>query len=346
MFDKKTAPGAGQHMLEHIMSSDKDLRTMTCLSRAEFGHILGLVSACAKRRPDCAVLYRDGGGGPADAGGQFVPYMRHALLLAMMYKATNLQLDVVGMMYGMFEDNGYREIGVMNEAMEEVLPTAGNISANIRRAKTRAEVMEAMPGGAVIVYGTHTLVEGQELDLERALRGELHDAGPDTPTYNTTMMGNLNGVIVAMGETHLGSRRDLETLRDGPLGRMTGDAYDIDNAAGERIDVFAGPRYHNMARGLPGANPQRLHKHTVGNITRAQRRRNRLADGITRCTNHAVGEIEEYGVARGPWPEARGAEGLNRELNLVTGLLNFRAIWPKIRAKTGPQYARPAGAGA
>ncbi len=87
--------------------------------------------------------------------------------------------------------------------------SSGRRDPGCRQAKQRSAI-PGDGGGTVIIYCMHTRVWRPQY-TER--RREVYTGRKKTRTYNTTIVGNLAGVIMALGKTCLGTMNELTMQR-------------------------------------------------------------------------------------------------------------------------------------
>ncbi len=230
----------------------------------------------------------------------------------------------------------------MHEILLDILPTPEAISINIENMTNCTKQRSAIPGdgrGTIVIDGTHTKVERPQ-DAER--RREVYTGRKKICTYNTTIVSNLECIIIVLGKTCPGTTNDLTMLKDDQflLDGIIDDMYRTDIAEKDRINVYTNARYLGIIKHLPGINSWQPHKHKKGKkLAPEQKKHNRGVNNVRIAIEHGIGRMKKYEIARGPyWGDE---EELNSELNVVAGLVNLHVMWPKIKNGTVPWYLKP-----
>ncbi len=337
-----------REVFDYRISTGIGLLAMTGLTKEEFDHVLKDVTEYIGHYPDYSRLYRDSAKRSRDPGNRCTLYIRHAVLLAMYYKRHNVSQRAISAFFGIHQSNVSREINAMHEILLDILPTPEAISINIENMTNRTKQRSAIPGdggGTIIIDGTHTKVERPQ-DAER--RREVYTGRKKICTYNTTIVSNLEGVIIALGKTCPGTTNDLTMLKDDQflLDGIINDMYRTDIAEKDRINVYTDAGYLGIIKHLPGINSWQPHKRPHKRkgmprvkLTPEQKRHNRDVNKVRIAIEHGIGRMKKYEIARGPyWGKE---DELNSELNVVAGLVNLHVMWPKIKNGTAPWYLKP-----
>ncbi len=329
-------------VLEDMTSTDAKLLAITGITKEEFDHVLKDTTEYIGDYPDYSRLYRDSAKRSRDPGNRCTLYIRHAVLLAMYYQRHTVSQRAISAFFGIHQSNVSREINAMHEILSDILPTPKAISINIENMTNRTKQRSAIPGdggGTIIIDGTHTKVERPQ-DAER--RREVYTGRKKTCTYNTTVVSNLEGVIIALGNTCPGTTNDLTMLKDDQflLDGIIDDMQRTDIAEKDRINVYTDAGYLGIIKHLPGINSWQPHKRKKGKkLAPEQKRHNRGVNNVRIAIEHGIGRMKKYEIARGPyWGDE---DELNSELNVVAGLVNLHVMWQKIKNGTAPWYLKP-----
>ena len=125
-------------VFDGIISDKSSLRSATLCSRGEFQHILEQVLAYATASGDMP-LFRDDKSRTSDPGNMCRLRIRHALLMALIYKKDNLTQGTLQAIFGINQTSVCRYLKVINPILAEVIPTARSISKAIVACETKEE---------------------------------------------------------------------------------------------------------------------------------------------------------------------------------------------------------------
>ena len=178
---------------------------------------------------------------------------------------------------------------------------------------------------ATITDGTHTQVK--DSDWNKATH-----SGRMVHTYNTIITISTNKVVTHISDTVIGSTNDI-TLRNKPPdfeSRTDAAANQKDEHQiniNDRINQGIQKDDHGAEIGMgikrnSGSDPE-----TRG-LTQKELDHNAE---VTRRVEHVIGEIKQYALMSKRYGGT--LEQFNDELNVVTGLVNFKRMWDDIKIK-------------
>ena len=158
-------------------------------------------------------------------------------------------------------------------------------------------------------------------------------------TYNTNVITAPNGMIMWIGTSVPGSTHDLTLLRqDMPdFGFLSGAAAPEGHPGEARTVIVVDKGYQGIQVLFPGAEIWMPAKSNAGSdpetggLTQKERDRNAEINRVRIAVEHAIGKIKQYGIMTTPYHGT--PEQFNDELNVVTGLVNFRLVWDDVRAR-------------
>ena len=213
-----------------------------------------------------------------------------------------------------------------------VLPTAENASKDIAECKTKEEFKKSVPGpdvGDVFVDGTHCRVQRPS---EKTLRRMRYSGKKKTFTNNTNVYTNAGGIIIWISKRSVGSTGDIMLLREDPMpfGKWAESMREDSTPKEDRIRIWADRGYQGTGKDLPGATLmipyKRSKKHRI--LTVEQKAHNHLVNSTRVLVEHYIGRIKRYARVTDPYDGTIGE--FNRELNVITGLVNLHLLWDKI----------------
>ena len=196
-----------QQTLHDILNNSDRLESVTSFNLEQFEHIYKDFEKAA-RKAENAPLFADDD--RPDPGNRCVLSRKQVLLLTMTRKRRgNVQVQLATM-FGVDQATVCRYLQFADPILESVLPTADKVGKRIRAAKTEEELEELVPGKAIIIDGTHTPIQRPK-DGDR--RKETYSGKKKRFTENTTIITNMDGLVIYAGPPHHGSTHDLTMLR-------------------------------------------------------------------------------------------------------------------------------------
>ena len=211
-------------------------------------------------------------------------------------------------------------------------PTAENVSKDIAECETREEFKKRVPepgGGDLFVDGTHCRVQRPS---EKTVRRMRYSGKKKTFTNNTNVCTNVNGVIIGISKSSVGSTGDITLLREDPMpfGKWEESMHDDSMPEEDRIRIWVAKGYLGTDKDLPGTNLMIPHKRSKNHriLTAEQKEHNHLVNSTRVRVEHSIGRIKRYARMTDPYDGTIGE--FNRELNVITGLVNLSLLWDKI----------------
>ena len=188
----------------------------------------------------------------------------------------------------------------------------------------------------IIIDGTHMRVNNiRNLNSIKSLwSGKKH-----MPSYNTAMAVSPDGTPIWLSKSVAGSTHDITLLREDfpDFGALTDVMFDPDTPPEERPIVVVDLGYQGLMKYVPGADvftPIRTDMGTdpeKDGLSQADRDYNAEISRIRIIVEQVFGMMKQYGILTrrfGGTPEQ-----MNEEINIVTGLVNLRRHWNKIKLK-------------
>jgi len=147
-------------------------------------------------------------------------------------------------------------------------------------------------------------------------------------------MTNHDGVTIHRSRPAPGSTHDLRMVREDPpdLGMITRMMKSGRRRPdGECVKLYADLGYVGIRKDYPGAALRQPHKKKGGSLTEEQRAANKRINSRRVTVEHAIGRIKQYRRMAVPY-EGTAAE-FDRDMDVVTGLVNLRMLWDARRQK-------------
>ena len=190
------------------------------------------------------------------------------------------------------------------------------------------------------------IIDGMHVGVDRT-------ADPDTNrdnysgkkkrmTYNTPILINNRGQILWISRTVPGSTHDLTLLKENPpdFGYLTKLMLDPNTPTemrpmimGDKGFIGAGNTFKGSIICTPikknsGSDPE------TGGLTQEELDYNRTLSGIRIKVENAIGEMKRYEILNKQYNGT--TDQLNTEINIVTGLVNFKNDWERIKSENAP----------
>ena len=200
---------------------------------------------------------------------------------------------------------------------------------------------------ATITDGTHTQVErSKDHDWNRA----TYSGKKKAHTYNTNITTTPDRIVIHISDTVPGSTNDLTLLRESPpdFGSLSDAAADPDTPEAERPIHIYDRGYQGIQKDTPGAEIWMGLKRNAGSdpetggLTQKERDHNTEVTRARISVEHVIGDIKRYALMRKRYHGT--PEQFNDELNVVTGLVNLKRMWNRIKSKEDPSLMAMLGA--
>jgi len=212
----------------------------------------------------------------------------------------------------------------------QILPTASMVSDRIQKTRTIPELKKPVPDLATIVDGTHMDIHRPS---QKKPRKEAYSGKKKSFTCNTQIMANRDGVTIHRSRPAPASTHDLRMMREDPpdLGMMTRMMKSgRQRPDGECVKLYTDLGYVGIKKDYPGAALRQPHK-KGGGLTEEQRAANKRINSRRVTIQYSIGRIKQYRRMAGTY-EGTAAE-FDREMDVVTGLVNLRMLWDARRRK-------------
>ena len=300
----------GRELLNARVVDDRYLWIKTRLTAEQFG----LLASGLGEAPHA----QDSGGG---SGNPPLP-IKHALLLYLMGLKTAMTQKEMEMEFGVDHAALSAALPQMESALKRISPTARYVMKRLGGMSSVDQIKEIFPefDGTVIADVVQVRASRPQ-DEQGAARGGK------TAVYSTAIYTTSGGGILGISRTRRGAFRGIAAF-DGcayGMGVIGGSMLDPRTPAGKRLELVCDYGYRVIAGNCPGANVTAPEK--TANWDMAPRRGAALG-GRRAIVELVIGDIREYRIIQEPF--AGTEEQFNEKLNVVTGLVNMRRMWPNL----------------
>jgi len=248
-----------------------------------------------------------------------------------MRKRGNTIQEQLAVFFGIDQSTVCRYLRFADTILAKILPTADRVGERIGKARTQAQIEEIVPDSTAMVDGTHVTVR-RPSDKEE--RKKTYSGKKKNHTVNTTITVNVNGLVLDVSRSVPGSTHDMTLIRDDPpdLGRLTERMRNPRCPESRKATIYADLGYLGLEREHPGALIRQPAKRGRGmELTKTQKAGNKRINRKRVTVEHSIGRIKQHRRMAGPYEGT--AEEFNRELMVVTGLVNLRMLWDARRRK-------------
>ena len=346
-------------VFDSVISEESSLHSETLRSTGEFKYILEHAKVYAMASGKMPLFYENESRA-SDPGNRCKLRLRHALLMALIHKKDSPAQGTLQAIFRVDQTSVCRYLHVMDrilaavlptaenvskdiaecETKEEfkkrvlaaVLPTAENVSKDIAECETKEEFKKRVPGlggGDLFVDGTHCRVQRPSEKTTRRMR---YSGKKKTFTSNTNVYTNVNGVIIGISKSSAGSTGDITLLREDPMpfGKWEESMHDDSLPEEDRIRIWVDKGYLGTDKDLPDTNLMIPHKRSKNHriLTAEQKEHNHLINSTRVQVEHSIRRIKRYARMTDPYDGTIGE--FNRELDVITGLVNLSLLWDKI----------------
>ena len=312
--------------MESIIKNEKYLRVRTGLINEQFLFLITLLKEQIKLNE--SRLWGFEFDRASDPGNRCLLSVEHAVLLYLTRLKTGRTQEDLEVEFGIDQSTISRYLDNMEETLAEILPTARNITNEMRNMKSVREIAVMIPGfdGTIIVDGTHSRIQRPS---DSAARKKAYSGKKKAFTFNTAVFVTTDGRIVGISDTDVGTTHDITELRGAlPKLEVIGKSMlDADAPPDERLELMGDSGYQGAAKYCPGANVTiPVKKPKGGELTAAQKAYNKKLGSKRVVVEHTIGDLKEHRILAGVFVGT--AEQYNRTFNVITGLVNFKRMWP------------------
>ena len=319
------------HALESfdmILRSEKKICACTGLRMDEYEFLAGLYDEEIERLGKTP-LFRDEGRRASDPGNRCKLRRRHALLLELIRLRTGLSQWALGAIFAVDQSAVSRYLALDRRVLEKVLPTARTISKAIAACRTSKQVQEFIPGGKDGLLLLDGVRNPHVRPKDKEKQKEMYSGKVKRHSVNTLVGTNRDDVIVWISGTRPGSAHDITMVEE-----LARTFPGMGREGGARIRVLADTGFQGILNRLPGIDAVIPKKRPPGgSLTEKEKAGNKRISSRRVKVEHCIGRTKNYQIMNRPY-DGTPAE-FNRDLNVVTGIVNYRALFPQIRRGTG-----------
>ena len=358
--------GDGRHrvwlrtdILDEYIQNDDLLYALTLLKPEMFEYIVYKVEKYIKKHG--GKMYYDDEVRSSNPGNRSKLKMRYEVFICLFRKRSNDVPVVIGALFGMHRTTVDRQCDFLDEVLEKVLPGTGAIGKRLRAIKTSEEYLE-FTGGKIMHDGT--LVATHDSSDADNLETPGWSGKHGRPGFLTVISCIGNGLLVAKTGTVPGNWHDMKVFkRDLPnlgLFHMEGKPHNEESAKVMRslenymdkgfIGIEKHCEYINAKIPTKGKNkksPKEIKAaHRSGDkkaiaealgLTVEQLDVNRSLSSTRSLIECMIGRLKKWEITSGTF---RGtASDLNRQIEILSGIVNLEILWPEIEQKEGPLLA-------
>ena len=318
-------------VLDDILGREDSLHAFTGMSKERFGTLtaeFGEEIARLRGTP----LFKDDPRHRKRAGNRCRLHMRHALLLSLAQKRAHAPQEVLAGVFGIDQAAISRQLKLCDRVLEKILPTGKTIHAGIAECKTDRERREFIPGpggGTIIIDGTRS----QHVRPKDKKRKEgMYSGKIKRHSVNTLITSNGMGVVIGVSKTIPGKLGDLRMAPH--LGKAFPSLLSKGTIKAYRIRALTDGGFLGFNKMFPGAEWIRPHrKPPKKELTKKKKAENKKISRERVVVEHAIGRLKNYAILRDPF---RGTLGeYNRQINIVSGLVNRNLLYDDLQAGRG-----------
>ncbi len=179
-----------------------------------------------------------------------------------------------------------------------------------------------IPDRTLIVDTIHTVMEGPCGD-----RGAT-EAPEKKIVANTTIIMNDRGAVLCIGRSHYGRPHDLKELQRllSDMGAVTRWMKKRNLPEDQKMIVYGDPAYLGITKKYPGIEFRQFERDGRGRDSRQQGAIDGESGpaGAAARPEDAISRMREFKILDGPYEGT--LEDLDREINVVAGLVNLEAL--------------------
>ena len=318
-------------VLDDILGREDSLRAFTGMPGEEFGTLAAEMGREIARLGG-APLFKDDPRHRRRAGNPCRLYMRHGLLLALEQKRLRMSRDILPGIFGIDQPEISLQLDLCDRVLERVLPTGRIIMGRIARCETNSERRRFIPGrggGAIFIDGTRSQ---HVLPRDGRRQEGMHSDEIEEYLACTLIAANSAGAIVGVGETVPGGFGDPRMAPR--LGRAFPSLLDEHTAKPHRIRAIGDGELSGLGRMFPGGKWIRLGGGEPAAAGGGGQGAENAEIGRERnAAERAIGRLRGHAVLRDPFRGTLG--GYNRQVNIVSGLVNRHLLYDEIQAGRG-----------
>ncbi len=263
----------------------------------------------------------------SDAGNKCRLTPEQVLLMGLMRKKSGVTPEQLATLFDIDQTMVCMYLKIMDEILENTLPTAKNVSDMMQSDGKSKQQIPKVLDNTLLIDGTHVPIQRSGNSEQRE---ESYSDKKERFTFNTEIITNSDGIIIHKTKSHLGSNHDSgiskkeSLLISNIIKSLTGSSNTKLSSDKEFLEIS-----DYLDDSTQFMQPQkRPMNHKLAKRKQAKNRKiNRASAGM----EHAKNDIKSY--ARMVDAYDGTLEEFETELSVVTGLVNLRTMWKKIKSK-------------
>lgn len=320
-----------REIIHHILNDNGKLAAMAGQDKDRFGYIYDKFEK--ESHSDAPLFAEDE---IPDPGNRCLLDRRSVLLLALIRKRVGLTQDGLGVLFDVDQSTVSRYLKFADMILDKILPTAKKMTSLVTNTKTEKDLEVFIPDRILKIDGTEV---PRQRPTDRDARKKTYSGKKKQFTFNTTIVTNNDGLILAAGRTFEGSTHDLTMIAQDPIdfGKWSKGMYKNDTPEDKKFTILGDKGYIGMEKHYPGINlivPKK--KPPKGELTEQHKKNNQKISGKRITVEHSIGRIKQWGMMNGPYDGT--LEEFQAELMVTTGLANFAMLWDPKRKRPRIDY--------
>ena len=359
--------GDGRHrvwlrtdMLDEYIQNDNLLHALTLLKPEIFEYIVYKAEEYIEAHG--GKLYYDLIMRSSDPGNRSKLMIRYIVFINFFRKRTNDVLEVVGALFGMSHSTVKRQCDFMDGILEAVVPGTAAMEKRLKAIDTSEEFIKFVDG-KIMIDGTLTPAPDSSDGDNSETSG--FSGKHKLPGFNTLLGCTGRGLLVYKSATVPGNQHDMKVLKnnlpDLGLFQMIGEPQNEEAAKVIRKVVaymdkgFTGIEneceWINAEipdRGKNKKSPKELQEayrskdkkaiaEALG-LTVEQYDRNMRISSVRSLIERMIGRLKRWEILSGVYKGT--ASSLNRQFEILSGVVNLEILWPEIEQNEGPLLAK------
>ena len=315
-------------MLNNVIDTPEDLYAATGCTAKEFRWIYDHFMKFIRDHEDDMPLFKiDSVKRASDAGNRCHLDPILALLLGLIRKKGNPTQMFLQMLFGVDQTTVCRYLQLTDKILEEILPTAQNISTLIQSKKQQYDQKKMVPDNTLLLDGTHVPIQKPEDSQQRT---ESYSGKKKRHTFNTLAIANKNGVILHTTNSYQGSRHDFSIFKE----ELPDIKKMIKSLSGDNnMKLYADLGFLGIRDKLVGVTQtiQADKKPRSGTLTKKQQLRNARINKQRTVIERAFAHLKNHDKITDPYDGT--IQEFRIEFGVVTGLANLHIMWKDMKHK-------------
>ncbi len=317
-----------QNIIELAINDDSKLRRTISMTKERFDDVCARVAELS--RGDDLLFYGDGS--PRHGNRCRLSRDQTVYMSILLKKADPRQVDLETL-FGICQSTVSRAVEYIDGILVQVLPTANVIQQRIRHADL-AKLDQFVPDNELMTDGTEMQVRRPQDD---AIQKKYYSGKKKRHTAKSTIVINRNGLIIYAGPPHEGSTNDMKMLQldDPDLGIVTRRMKSGLTPDSKKVVSWSDLGYYGIDKFYPGImllqpikRPRKKKgEKESGKLAPDEKRHNKRVSSVRIRVEHAIGRLKHFAVLRNVYVGSN--EHLDRDLQIISGLVNHRMLWDR-----------------